>query len=263
MKPGAEFELKCYRYLKDHYTTKNTTFLHEGGMNSTKSDIVAIKNGKVDFYIEAKDALAQSGQFVVLRNDATETYLFSPRNKSTPNEMTEIIINYMNQNFHYFKNAGTKGAPLNIDSKIFADWIIEHYQNKQVKYVISYKQDYIIFPIRKFQKYFKISANYRKKKSGSRKPAKKDLENIKQLIQTYYSTSVFTQTNGKLFVSISEPITQTKFPFDNYTYYLSEQYPGKYEVRKLSNTQNMNVIFSVELNNIQDDVDLDEFIKDL
>lgn len=102
-----------------------------------------------------------------------EAFVFSPRNHSEPNEMTNIIINYMNHDFDRFNNAGTAGQALDIDAAIFADWIIEHYKNKNVKYFISYDRNYIIFPIRKFKEYFDITANYRIKKSGSGEPAKK------------------------------------------------------------------------------------------
>ena len=168
VRPGEKFEIRCYEYLKKFYKTKSTDFYHEGGMDSTKSDIAAIKNGKIVFYIEAKDAAAQSGQFVLLPNEDTKTFVFSPRNKSEPNEMTNIIIDYMNSNFQRFNNAGTSGEKLNINTNIFADWIIEHYENKNVRYVISRDKDYVIFPIRKFKQYFDIVANYRIKKSGSR-----------------------------------------------------------------------------------------------
>lgn len=52
MKPGEEFELRCYEYLKNFYKTKETDFYHEGGMDSAKSDIAVVKNSKIAFYIE-------------------------------------------------------------------------------------------------------------------------------------------------------------------------------------------------------------------
>ena len=85
MRPGEEFERSCFDYLEKYYKTENTDFYHEGGMDSTKSDIAVIKHGKIGFYIEAKDSSAQSGQFVLLPNEDTETFIFSPRNKSKPN----------------------------------------------------------------------------------------------------------------------------------------------------------------------------------
>ncbi len=263
MRPGEEFETKCYEYLKRVFTTSKTDFHHQGGMDSTKSDIAVIKNGKISFYIEAKDSSAQSGQFVLLPNEDTESFVFSPRNKSVPNEMTDIIIEYMNSNFHRFNNAGTSGQSIDLDMNIFADWIVKHYKDKNVKYVISYDEDYVIFPIRKFKQYFNIVANYRVKKSGSGKPSQKDIIAIKQCLSKIYNTAKFTQDNQKLYVEINELLTTNKFDFGKYTYYLSRQTTNKYEVRKLSNTYNMNVIFSIELIKTQDIEDLDEFKFDL
>ncbi len=263
MRPGEKFETKCYEYLKKFYRTSNTDFYHEGGMDSTKSDIAVIKNGKVDFYIEAKDSLAQSGQFVLLPNEDTETFVFSPRNKSEPIETTDIIIEYMNSDFHRFNNAGTSGESIDININVFADWIIEHYKDKNVKYVISYDKDYVIFPIRKFNQYFNIVANYRVKKSGSSNPAQKDIALIKQCTSSCYSTAKFIQEGKKLYIEITEPLTRDKFVLGEYTYYFSKQTSNKYEVRKLSNTHNMNVIFSIKLKKSQDVEDLEEFKSDL
>lgn len=263
MRPGEQFELRCYEYLKKFYRTKETVFFHEGGMNSTKSDIAAIKNGRIDFYIEAKDALAQSGQFVLLPDEKKEGFVFSPRNHSNPNEMTDIIIDYMNSDFRRFNNAGTAGQSLELDTGVFADWIIEYYTDKNVKYVISFDRDYVIFPIRKFAQYFNITANYRIKKSGSKEPAKRDIPAIKQMIEEYYTTAKFSQEEKKLFVNISERVYKDRFVLGDYTYYLSEKNSGDYEVRRLSNTYHMNVIFSIELIKGQDEDDLEEFESDL
>lgn len=247
MKPGEQFELFCYEYLQNTYKNKETHFYHEGGMDSTKSDIAVIKNGQIDFYIEAKDALAQSGQFVLFPDEDKKVFIFSRRNRSKPNEMTDIIIEYMNSNFCRFNNAGTAGKSLDIDTDVFADWIIEYYKSKNVKYVISYDSDFVIFLIRKFEQYFNIVASYRIKKSGSCEPAKKDISIVKHMVKSHYSTSSFYEEGKKLFVDISEKITNDKFVLGDYTYYLSERNFGKYEVRRLSNTYNMNVIFSIKL----------------
>ena len=263
MRPGEQFELRCYEYLKKFYKTKETDFYHEGGMDSTKSDIAVMKNGKIDFYIEAKDALAQSGQFVLLPDEKENVFVFSPRNHSEPNKMTDIIIDYMNHDFRRFNNAGTAGQSLDIDTGVFADWIIEHYKDKNVKYVISYDSDYVIFPIRKFEQYFNIMATYRIKKSGSSEPAKRDIPAVKQMLKEYYTTAKFSQKEKKLFVDISEKVHKYRFILEDYTYYLSVQNSGDYEVRRLSNTYNMNVIFSIELIKAQDESDLEEFESDL
>lgn len=261
MRPGERFENDCYQYLKQTYNS--TTFHLEGGMDSTKSDIAVIKNNRIIFYIEAKDTAAQSGQFVLLPDEETETFVFSPRNHSEPNEMTEIMIQNMNNDFHRFNNAGTAGESLDIDSSVFSNWIIDHYIGKNVKYVISYKNGYVILPIRKFSSYFEVIANYRIKKSGSGSPAKKDLIDVENEIKSFYTSATFATNDSKLFVTLSEPLYQDKFILGEYTYYFSKHGENTYEIRRLSNTYNMNVIFTIQLKKNQETEDLLEFEADL
>lgn len=260
MKPGETFEIQCYEYLKSKYGNK---FYHEGGMDSTKSDIAFVKNNQIVFYIEVKDSKAQSGQFVLLPDCEREQFNFSPQNKSIPNEMTDIIINHMNKNFARFNNSGTSGVNIDIKPEVFSSWVISYYKCKNVKYIISYKNGYVIFPIEKFDKYFCITARYRIKKSGSSSPAKKDISILQKLIKEKYSSADFLLENNKLFTRISENITNNKFTLGSYSYYFSEKEPGLYEIRRLSNTYNMNVIFSIQLQSSQNANDLQEFEDDL
>lgn len=263
MRPGEAFEIACYEYLKNFYSERNCKFYHEGGMDSTQSDIAVVKNGKIDFFIEAKDSIAQSGQFVLIPDENTETFIFSKRNRSKPNEMTNTIIEYMNRSFHRYNCAGTAGEVLDIDTSVFSQWIIEHYKERNVKYVISYDRGYIIFPIRKFNSYFDISATYRIKKSGSGEPAKKDIEMVKQKIKNIYPSVFFKNEGKKLLVKIEAPLTIDRFVLGKYTYYFSEKSTNIFEIRKLSNTYNMNVIFSIKLIKPQDANDLEEFESEI
>lgn len=260
MRPGEAFEIECFEYLIEKYGDR---FYREGGMDSTKSDIAVIKNNRTAFFIEAKDTAAQSGQFVLLPDEDAETFIFSPRNKSEPNEMTDIIIDYMNRDFDRFNSAGTAGESLDIDSDVFSDWIIQHYIDKDVKYVISYGNGYVILPIEKFDEYFDISAKYRIKKSGSGEPAKRDIPTVISTIFNTYPSAKFYEQGKKLFVDIPNRVSIQKFVLGNYTYYLSEQSSNAYEVRRLSNTYNMNVIFSIRLRRSQDIADLREFEANL
>lgn len=263
MRPGEAFEKSCLAYLKRTYKAKASVFYYEGGMDSTKSDIAVMKNGDIDFFIEAKDTLAQSGQFVLIPNPDVEAFVFSPRNRSKPNEMTEIIMAYMNQLFHDFNNAGTAGKVLDIDTSVFAKWIIDHYRQKNVKYVISCGKDYVIFPIGKFDHYFDISANYRIKKSGSGEPAKRDIEAVKNAVKEFYPAASFSQNGKKLYARIVTALTAERFVLGKYTYYFSERSPDFYEIRRLSNTYNMNVIFTIKLIRSQESADLEVFEADI
>jgi hypothetical protein len=169
----------------------------------------------------------------------------------------------MNDNFDYFHDAGTAGKTLDITPDIFAEWIIKHYKGRNVKYVISYGKNFVILPINKFAEYFDITATYRIKKSGSREPAQKHINIVQQEITKHYPTAKFSQEEKKLNVNIDVSIHKDRFIIGDYTYYLSKQSNNIYEVRCLSNTYNMNVIFSVQLKKEQDSSDLVMFESDL
>lgn len=268
MRAGEQFELECLSYLKLNYAKNGISFIHHDTANSTGSDIEVIKNGHPIFFIEAKDTVAQSGQFVLLPNDKTKTFLFSPRNKSIPNEMTNIIIEYMNTDYERFNAAGTAGEVLNINPTVFTKWIIKHYKDKDVKYVISKRNNIVICPIDKFGEYFNVSATFRIKKSGSSEPSGKYVDSvINALQQDYGLTNIYKQTinrKKKLFVNAPPHLSKVRFNLGNYTYYLSPQdITGKFEVKQLSNTKNKNVIFSINVLKEQDIADLAQFKAEL
>lgn len=264
MEQWKKFENDCYEYLKNQYSTYNTIFHHNGGSDSTVSDISVIKHGKVEYYIETKMSNAQSGQFVLLPDEIQREFVFSPKNKSTPNFLTELITEYMNNDFDKFNNAGTAGVNLNIDNNIFSKWIINYYAKKNVKYLMTRDySSYIIFPISQFGKYFDVSAKFRIKKSGSREPAKKDFPIIKEHLKEEFSINNFNVLGKKLFITSDANVSKVRFIIGNYTYYLSPKEGNLYEIRCLSNTYNMNVIFSISLKRNQDLTDLKTFENDL
>ncbi len=264
MRPGEAFERRCYEYLKSIYKDKNVTFEWDGGMDSTVSDIAVVKNNYVDFYIEVKDSNAQSGQFVLLANESERRFIFSPGNKSEENDMTDIIIDYMNNDFDRFNNAGTAGAALDIDNHVFSSWIIDHYSRMNAKYFIScYHGDFVIFPIRCFDKYFDVVSTYRVKKSGSTEPAKRDFPIVKNIIEQLIGDVRFCEEGKKLYVELNSRPRSDRFKLGDYTYYFSDKGNNRYEIKRLSNTYNMNVIFGIELKRGQDPVDRLEFEADL
>lgn len=268
MKPGEQFELESLAYLEKNYGSDKIRFIHHNTTDSTSSDIEVILNNSSIFFIEAKDTAAQSGQFVLLPDDEHKCFVFSPRNKSEQNEMTTIMINYMNTDYDRFNNAGTAGEPLCIDSNIFTSWIIGHYKEKNVKYIISKRSKMIICPIEKFGEYFEVSANFRIKKSGSREPSSKVVNLIiDELNKKYGITDVYKKTinnKNKIFVNAPANFSKLKFELNNHTYYLSPQETaGNFEIKQLSNTRNKNVIFTINVKKEQDPSDLHKFISEL
>lgn len=264
MKPGELFELEALDYLKKNYTLPGIVYDHTDTADSTRSDIEVIKNGQSAFFIEAKDTTAQSGQFVLLPDDIHQRFIFSPKNKSIPNEMTDIIINYMNSDYSRFNNAGTAGENLEISSDIFTKWIVGHYREKGVKFVISKKANMVICPIEKFGEYFDVSASFRIKKSGSSAPSANNISAVKSELIRLFNCSSTIQKGKKLYVEAPSSLSKARFDLGNYTYYLSPQEDqGIFEVKQLSNTRNKNVIFSINIKQDQNPDDLSVFLRAL
>lgn len=250
------FELDCTDYLNKEY---GENFTHLGFSDSTVSDIKYENNSKL-FYIEAKMPSAQSGQFVLLPDYENKEFIFSTRNKTKQNENTDFIIQYMNKNFERYANAGTTGEDIGIDQKIFNSWIVNTYKEKMVKFFITKGDNYIIFPIEKYDEYFSITAKYRIKKSGSSKVPKRSQKDVLEKIK---SMSIKLKLLDDFEIESSQDLNKMKFKVLDSDYMFSHKKDNIYRIRKLSNTKNANVIFSIQLLKEQDSADLKNFISNL
>lgn len=242
-------EKECYQYLKNVFG-QDAEFIHHGGSDSTISDIqVRTKNGQ-SFWIECKSPQAQSGQFVAIPKDGR--FYFSERNKSLPNEISEFIINIMNRDFYKYSNAGTAGIGLDINSDIFAYWIKNMYKNKGVKYFITHSTTgkYVILPLDDISRYYSIGATFRAKKSGSSNVAKSSQEMVAQRIVESLNVSA-SQIEYGVKMRVDSPLIadKQKIEINGYVYMFSKTPDGCFIIRRLSNTNNLNVIFSVSLKN--------------
>ena len=163
-------ETECFEYLKKNYANSKYTFEQNGKHNSTISDILFKKHGIATFYIESKMPNAQCGQFVVLQNDNLKKFYYSPKNLYAENMQSKLIIEFMNDNFAFYKNPCTKGKNIELEEDYFFDWIYHFYKNKKVKYFIIEKElgnqnsdNFIIFPVQRLKKYVHANAIYRAK----------------------------------------------------------------------------------------------------
>ncbi len=244
MEPWEEFEIQCTDYLNDkfgHYAK----FFHQGGSNSTVPDILVKTDSGKSFYIEAKNSPAQCGQFVLLPDLDSGTFIYSGKNVTRINRYAQIIMDYMNQDFDAFREAGTTGKDINMPdgSEIFARWIIQTYRDKGVKFFIT--NCYTILPIEQFCDFFEVSAKYRTKRSGSSNVGKSRLEPIIKYITSHdYAITDYHVEGDKLFVNSSHSLHESRFILHG-TEYMFSLRGNEYELRKLSNTYNANVIFSV------------------
>lgn len=242
-------ERECYQYLKNVFG-QDAEFIHHGGSDSTISDIqVRTKSGQ-SFWIECKSPQAQSGQFVAIPKDGR--FYFSERNKSVPNEISEFIINIMNRDFYRYSNAGTAGIGLDINSDIFAYWIKNMYKKKGVKYFITHSTTgkYVILPLDDISRYYSIGATFRAKKSGSSNVAKSSQEMVAQKIVESLNVSA-SQIEYGVKMRVDSPLIadKQKIEINGYVYMFSKTPDGCFIIRRLSNTNNLNVIFSISLKN--------------
>lgn len=245
-----DFEENAFEYLKNEYS--NFSFLKfkkHGGSNSNIPDIEILKNNKFLFYLECKLKESQIGQFVVLKDLKSSSFIFSSANKG--NELrAQAIIKHMNDQFEYYSSK--KSVALRCSKNEMIDSVKSYLSSKKVKFLISsnHHSDFVKYPIRitkadNIEKHFDISGVYREKKSGSSNLPAKDLENFKNILGMKFSSFKIEQSKGKTYVSFGESAPKSPY-LKNSLYFLSKKNELHFEVRKLSNTNNSNVIFKLE-----------------
>ena len=112
--------------------------------------------------------------------------------------------------------------------------------------IISLKTDYTILPIDHFLEYFDVTAKYRIKRSGSSNVGKSKLESVKNYINSHdYIITNSRIAGDKLFMASPQQLHEQRFLLRGIEYMFSLR-ENEYELRKLSNTYNANVIFSIK-----------------
>lgn len=241
-----DFEDECANYVSESLMGY-ARVQHIGMSNSAAPDIVVESKLGNSFSIEAKNCPAQSGQFVLLPNIKTKTFDYSKGNSTPLNEYAQQIIDYMNSHFDTFRNAGKAGEDIVFPGceSVFANWIIQMYQNKGTQYIIT--NGFRMVNIEDFGKAFNIIGRYRIKRSGSSDVGITRWRYVMAEIERLgYGT--FNSTKGnKLYIKSDRPVDNTRFIIYD-TEFMISQRGDKYEVRRLSNTYNTNVIFSIDIN---------------
>lgn len=261
----AKLETEVAEWLNNKVSDPNVSFQQCGGSDSTVSDIqIMVNNKPTGKFIEVKSANAQAGQFVLFPNTATRTFEYSTKNHSDYNNpinglVVSEILDFMDENFDSYANAGTKGVEIMFpklsaedNSRFLALWIADYYSNVKHAEWLTTKDsnnNIILLPFSKLAEYFDVTACYRVKKSGSSsvKGSCKTLETVKQAIINLNPDNVpkFTIVNNKLYAKF-ETIPKN---LGNADYHLAIKgdWGTLFEVRKLSKTFNSNVIFSLKL----------------
>ena len=258
MSTWEQFEIDCTRFLMEQFG-EYATFIHQGRSDSTVPDIKVTTKKNKQFYIESKHSPAQCGQFVLLPNVETRKFEYSRLNSTEINEFSQVIINHMNNNFEEFKEAGTAGKNIEFDNcqNVFNDWIVKTYKDKGVKFFIT--NNNVILPIEEFAEYFNVSAKYRIKRSGSSSVGSGNIDKVIEYLKSTFPNIELKTTYDKVFIYTNDNLHNQRFIIGRNEFMISKR-ENNFEVRKLSNTFNANVIFSIELKTNKDGISIADFI---
>jgi hypothetical protein len=169
----------------------------------------------------------------------------------------------------FYSRVGKKPIPINVESSVFYGLVDEFYSAKNVKCFMTEDEEIMIFPAAKFPEYFEIAGFYRRKNSGSSEPneAKNHAEIIQGLADYGIEGDVVYQSvSGKIrcLLHTDAKLDGQRMMCDEYTYQfkdnphsqkVTKQKQHVFEVRRLSNTSNPNVICQLTLKKHQQDKD--------
>lgn len=244
-KEWQKFEIECLEYLKNKFGQYGD-FELIGGEDSTMSDIMVTLPNGVRFFIEVKKEVAQCSQFVLIPDHQMRTFAYSSRNKLPMNPFTKNIIGYMNEHFDEFAFPGASGTKIDPLLAASAGHIRYQHMMKGVEFFITRHNDFILLPLSLFSYYFEIMGVYRTKKSGSSPLPKKDDDAVNLYLAENYGFEC--ERNGQDFYAPVIPdLIGAKFSLEQGNYNFTELGDGRMGVRKLSDTNNGTVIFSVRL----------------
>tara|TARA_B110000046_G_scaffold44038_2_gene49042 strand:+ start:1786 stop:2640 length:855 start_codon:yes stop_codon:yes gene_type:complete len=268
MQNWEKFEKESTLYLNNSFLDINAKFSSLGGKNSEASDIlVHNENGVHKFNIEVKLSPSQSGQFVVFQEN--NKYQLTKQSKLT-NPCTQDILDYLNIEGNKYLNFKSATLDVNCDNYLLINWVKNHYINKKSFFIItsenlsSFKA---IIPIVELENYFTVTACMRKKRSGTSHLSTKRYNtfikqgNLKVInhIEDINEKFVGLTKKGKrviLEIENKNKILNKPSRYFDENLFLSpiENKLGYYYIKQQSNTNNINIIFSLiytgEKNNI-------------
>ncbi len=236
------FEKDATKYLEEQKLNDSFLFSNLGSNNSTAPDIKAFKH---TFNIEVKLSPAQAGQIVVTNNN--NAFAFSKNSVNQEIDETKKIIQHLNKNYEHYSIE----KPISITGidDVLYSFIISQYTIKGNSWIMSADNEKIsdaklkcLVPIDEMPDNFDVSATLRRKPSGSGSMPKSKLKSAKKIILSACQASKFTVEDGKNFVSSYTG----EIRLDN-NVYLSKKDDYKYEIKKLSSTNNLNVVFALVL----------------
>ena len=245
------FEENSTEFLNSNVQIKNLSFIRSGGTNSNISDISVNFKSKNIFSIECKFKTSQAAQFVVFNDVKNSRFFDSAKNKGKKDRRTPII-EHMNNNYKYY--SPTRSVELICNKDLMFNAVKEHYRDKKVLFFISSnhfedfsKKNFIkVIGLNEIKDNFDISGVYRVKRSGTSDVPQKDISYVKNIISEELGKCKFEINKNKLYLQTNKSLKSLYL--DRKKYILSPCGKNTYIIKKRSNTQNSNVIFTLTFN---------------
>lgn len=255
------FEEKSKDYLNTELKFSLINVKLGGGSNSIIPDLILHdKDDNKLFSIEAKLSPSQAGQIVIQKSN--NRISLSEKSKSA-NKYSEIIINKLNSDLILTESKLSNYQELDmLDNNLLSDWIKEHYSNKGSKFIITsskLESYYAIIPINEIDIFFEIKAIMRHKRSGTVDVPNKEKSIVtKEIIKNLGKTAKFEILGKKLILNISDKKIKSNY-FGQY--YFSKIAENKFRIVKRSNTNNLNIIFTLKYIGLEENNGLDKLLK--
>lgn len=245
------YEKYVFEYIKEKIEIEDVSFEQVGGSDSTLPDIQVYFKDENVFNIEIKMPKSQTSQFVVLDNN--EHFVFSENNKVKSNVYSRKIIEILNENYDFYKTVDQKGMDVPVPIEVVFGWIASTFKSKSSSFIATtFKDNEVeVFELNSLKNYFNAKTVYRRKKSGSSSLPKTYDDDLRFILNEENVEYELKRDGKKAYINSNNSYFTDKQRFfsldNNFVYYLSEKSENNYEVRKLSNTNNPNVIFELEL----------------
>jgi len=263
MKNWEKFEQQASEYISSIINNHDFKVIKAGGSDSSSNDINVLYKGSPSFSLEAKLSPSQCGQFVLIESPDGKLALSDKmvyNNKFT----IEIIKRIDNSKLNT-----SSLVNLDVEQSLLVDWVKFHYHTKKVMFLItsnSLNTFHAIIPIKDLANYFDFRCVLRKKRSGTRGVAKRDRENALTLLNKHLKKislnhlAILDEDSGIYILNpTKEGLKKNELYFDKY--FISNSDPKKYEVKVRANTNNLNVIFSLQYKGPFVDCGIKEFLE--
>ena len=237
------FEQDCTNFLNDNVNIEGIYFKNKGGTISNQSDISVIKNNNEISNVEVKMPDSQACQIVVLIEN--EQFVYSNTSKSPNNIFIQSIIDYLNDNFEFYKNVSTSSMNIDFDTSTLYSRIIQYYQsNKNSPFIITgdlHTGFKAIFNCTQIDNFFDVKAVLRRKRSGTSDLPVKYRDNCIRIISEHLYSKGISITNTiakgkKLYITLDKETPSQYIDYGDFSIYLALESGATYRVKKRSNT---------------------------